>query len=214
MFLRLEKHFPHIYPNKSKNIESLVPFYLFKVRFGDKEKPVIADYATNLVWMWRQAVLVQGFNPIAVIYAALFFAWKAVDLERSKVYCTQFCTLVGIEFTPIIRKRISFYTKVLQDFYRLNPLHLNETISPSMLPSKIKEIVQMKRIILWNYTNAEKSKYEETDEHDLHEEIAKRMASETDPLEDEDFSDSEIDSYIRTNTEIKSITELQSNWNC
>lgn len=216
ILLRLEKNYPEIYPKKAKNIETLVPCYLFKLTINDKEKPVIFDYATNLVWMWREALLVQSYNPVYVIYSALYFAWKAVSVDRYQVNCTEFCKRVNIEHKPIISQRVSFYLKILQNFYCCNPLHANTTVSPSLICSKIKEMIAMKRIILWNYStsplnfHAQEIKKRKNDNCELPEMSSKKVrTNNSNEDEEDDISDSEIDSYIRSESEVHILERLQ-----
>lgn len=213
IFMRLEKHYPQIYPEKSKITEFLVPFYLFKLNFDRKETPIINDYATNLVWMWRAALLVQGFNPVFVIYAALYFAWKAVDLKRCKTSVVKFCSTVGIPFNPTIRERIKYYYQVLHDFYSSSPLYGGENISAVLILGKIKDMIKIKRIIIWNYNSSPLNMHAKRKEPEGGKtQVApfnKMMKGGDRSLVDEDFSDSEIDSYIRTEDEVREITNLK-----
>ncbi len=218
VFLRLEKHYPNLYPNKSKNIEVLVPYHLFKLTINDKEKLTIADYATNLLWMWREAMLVQSYNPVYVIYSAFYFAWKAMSVDRYQMSCTEFCKRVKIEHKPIISQRATFYQQILRDFYRCNPLHASETIHPNLICSKIKEIIAMKRIILWNYNKSQLNyhtqeiKKRKNDDVEVPEMSAKKIRAsikaESDD-DDEDISDSEIESYIRSSDEVYCLKKLK-----
>lgn len=216
VFLRLEKHHPEIYPNKSKNIEALVPYHLFKLTINDKEKLVIADYSTSLLWMWRKAMLVQSYNPIYVIYSAFYFAWKAVSVDRYEVSCKEFCKRVQIEHKPKISQRAAFYLKILQNFYRCNPMHAGEIIHPKFICSKIKEIVAMKRIILWNYRKSplnyhtqeiEKRKNDDCEMPQMPVKKARTNIKSDD--DDDDISDSEIESYIRSAEEVSSLKRLK-----
>ena len=222
MLLRLEKLYPEIYPNKTKYIESLVAFYLFKLTLNPKERPFVADYSTNLLWMWREALLVQAYNPIYVIYAAFYFAWKAVhSVERLNVSPPKFCSLVNIEFKPIIRERIKFFYKILQDFYRCCPLYVGGDVSKNLIIFKLKDMLQMKRIILLNYGNSklnfhtQRIKQDEEKALNNNQKIRKEEKHETGKIyndkyenDSDDFSDSEINSYIRTNEEVHTIVNL------
>lgn len=207
MLMRLEKLYPDIYPKKSKNIEDLVPFYFCKMRLDEKDKSIVSHYATNLVWLWRQALLVQSFNPIYVIHSAFYFAWKAANLDRCKISVSEFCSTVNIEYKPIICERVQFYYKILQDFYRCSPFYQNEEITQSLIVLKLKDMIQMKRIILWNYENSEMNFHNKRREEELKKEssVVKNVPYY---LGDADFSDTEIDSYIRTDDEVRSITHL------
>lgn len=214
VLFRLERTNPEIHPKKSKFIESLVPYYIFQLSLNEKERPMIEDYSTSLVWMWREVLLVQGFNPIYIIYAALYYGWKAVDPDRSKIRPKQFCSEVDIEFKNIIRCRIQFFYKVLEKFVQCCPLYDSDTlVTPDTISLRIKDIISTKRIVIYKFNELKQEipKNGRKRASTVVYENCQRMDFSFLDVEDVELSDSEIDSYIRTDEEIKTIKTLQDN---
>lgn len=213
ILLRLQKHYPELFKNNFKCIESLVPLYLFKHEFDNQEKFKISEYATDLVWMWRNAVLIQGLNPINVIYTALFYSWKAIDDNRAKITVTEFCDKFKIEKKRIFREKVDYFFIVLKDFINHSPLLSNTVITKDTVSMKIKEILSMKRIILHNYKLVERRKKkrplkknvkDNNDEVNGNDNVKMAKISN----DEEDFSDSEIDIYIRSPEEVAEMEKL------
>lgn len=208
ILLRFQKICPELFKNL-KYVESLVPLYLFKHPFENQEKFKISEYATELIWMWRNAVLIQGFNPINVIYPALFFSWKAIDDNRAKITLAEFCDKFEIEKQRIFREKVNYFYAILKDFTKYCPLLVNTVITKDTISIKIKDILSMKRIILYNYNNKreeindKKRPLQTDDSQDQNLKLAKHFEDE------EDFSDSEIDLYIRSPEEVKELEKLK-----
>ncbi|KAH9413103.1 Transcription factor IIIB 50 kDa subunit [Dermatophagoides pteronyssinus] len=194
ILLRLQKKRPEFFEKGSKKIEPLVPLYLFKHDFADKEKMTISDYATGLVWMWQEACLIQGLNPITVIYVALFYAWKAVNQKRSSITINEFCNQY--------------------DFAKYCPLLINsKELTKNTVSLQIEKIVSMKRLIIAQYNQNNtydqqvltEQKNDDTDDSETlpTKRIAFKKWSEDNIKEDQDLSEEEINSYIRTDREVE-----------
>lgn len=219
VLFRMERLFPQCRSNsKSKLIESLLPFYLFQLKLDEKERPLIEEYSTSLVWMWRQALLVQGFNPIYIIYAALFYGWKAVNPNRAKVRPKEFFAQVNIECKQRISQRVHFFYKVLEKFVQCCPLYdKNTEVTIDTISLKIKDITTMKRIVVANFDQLKcEIRWPERKKRNLdNANNVECLKAEFNFLgfEDVELSDSEIDSYIRTDDEVKRIKHLQNEEN-
>ncbi|OTF69593.1 hypothetical protein BLA29_002354, partial [Euroglyphus maynei] len=154
ILLRLQKIRPELFEKSGKKIESLLPLYLFKHDFVDKERMTISDYAIGLVWMWQEACLIQGLNPITIIYVALFYAWKAVDQKRSSITINEFCNRFGISNRRALNEKVQFFFKVLKDFAKCCPLLINsEELTKNTVSLRIDTIISMKRLIIVQYNS-------------------------------------------------------------
>lgn len=214
ILLSLQKKRPELFEKSAKKIESLIPLYLFKHDFADKEKMAISDYATGLVWMWQEACLIQGFNPITIIYVALFYAWKAVDQKRSSITVNKFCDQFNISNRIVLDKKVRFFFKVLKDFANCCPLFTNsEELTKNTISLRIEKIVYMKRSIIAEYnqlnTNGNHQHVNEQKNNEIISNNNKPITFEE--IEDQDFSDEEINSYIRSDHEVEEIRKLSSN---
>ena len=222
ILLRLQKKRPEFFEKGSKKIEPLVPLYLFKHDFADKEKMTISDYATGLVWMWQEACLIQGLNPITVIYVALFYAWKAVNQKRSSITINEFCNQYGISNRRALSNKVQFFFKVLKDFAKYCPLLINsKELTKNTVSLQIEKIVSMKRLIIAQYNQNNtydqqvltEQKNDDTDYSETlpTKQIAFKKWSEDNIKEDQDLSEEEINSYIRTDREVEVIRKLSNN---
>ncbi|KAI2797773.1 hypothetical protein RDWZM_004834 [Blomia tropicalis] len=219
LLLRVQKQFPEIYPNKTKKIELYVPECLGNMKLKPTERVKMINDTTKLLSILEEISFVQGFNPIYVVYSALFFVWKSANIDRCKIGCNQFCKTVGIEYKKVIVKRVNYYFKALQDLYRKSPFYNNKDLTPHTISLKLPKMLEMKNILIMNYKQSKQSNLEEEeeeeveiDEDELHEmiEMVKQSRNDLKNMDEESISDCEIDSYIRSNDEIEEVVDLQT----
>lgn len=262
VYFQLFKMSPELNQQQQENfLETHVPYYAFRLNpLEEKNRLLMIDYGTTLVWMWRQVCLVQSFHPVTVIYASLFYSWKAVHLAKARAGVKDFFATFNIQASLTVMRRIKFYYFVLLDFINCSPLSATESITPENIAFRLKEIIKMKRIIVFNYnqnsqlstcrfskkqSKAAKASSGENDgdshgdgggghasssssppspKRVKHQHSQGSVATTTttttsttiiaaaaDNMALDDFSDSEIDAYIRSEDEVKQIENLQFN---
>ncbi|UXI16131.1 histone-lysine N-methyltransferase [Sarcoptes scabiei] len=220
---RIQKIFPDVFDQSSKLIEFLVPSYVLKHDFDEKEKISIIETAKNLVWMWREAILVQGFNPIYVIYSALFFAWKSIDHNRASKSLAEFCDEYQIVLNLSLQRKVKYFFKILKQFVISSPCFMDDEneITVQNISLKIPQLVQWKKIIVFNYNQQHQQNFDtkKIDEIGRKRQQNQSSSLETkclknsdennfDDLEGDDLSDNELDCYIRTAKEIEEIEKF------
>lgn len=253
VYFQLFKMSPELNQQQQENfLETHVPYYAFRLNpLEEKNRLLMIDYGTTLVWMWRQVCLVQSFHPVTVIYASLFYSWKAVHLAKARAGVKDFFATFNIQASLTVMRRIKFYYFVLLDFISCSPLSATERITPDNIAFRLKEIIKMKRIIVFNYNQNShlstcrfskkhsKAAKALTDEKDgsshqvdgayastsssmppspkrvkhqhIQDTVTTTIADTDNNMAVDDFSDSEIDAYIRSEDEVKQIENLKFN---
>ena len=200
VYTLLRTHFTEL--SSYVDIMDLVEIPLEDYNYDDKEKRKIINLTRELVELFQKAALVQGYNPVFVIEALAYLAWKTQDSPRLNTNYRKYCDILSIQFCSTVSQNIYFYTKMLKELYKCSPEFVDQPNLDKIILVKIPDVLRTKNITVYNFNKSHPN-------HIAKKRSYKKSNENTQPvLYDEDFSDSEIEQYLKSKEEIKASQKM------
>lgn len=183
-------------------LECHVQNTLQTLSFEENEANSIAHNTIELIRLQKKCIHVESWSATSMTYATAFFAWKAEQIEkRYKVSLKHFCSQFRIATN--LRRHVAIVQKFLNDSVVLLPWTRKHCLpSKRMVIYYIKDILENPQTIACDYLKKVAKKCSQKQFKCL-------PLEEMDVDGDQDISDSEIDCYIRSESEVKLISKLQ-----
>ncbi|XP_054163801.1 transcription factor IIIB 50 kDa subunit-like [Oppia nitens] len=224
--------FPQHRPQQM-SIESLVPVTLSEATFDSTERKILEEKVCKILQLLRECWLIEGRTPCHIIYAASYLAWKSIkQYERRKVKLTDYCRLIGIEYKHTTSERVTELVKAIERLATHLPKH-KRNVNKYNISTVLDEVLTYQSSLVFDYNQQIKQNlaangmtFGKEDNPNVKSnewcDVFKRKirlpnTSETNSQKisfdsnksDEEISDTEIESYLRTDKEVKVIKKLK-----
>ena len=218
------KTYPQMKPIH-KPLEELVPFVLSDFHIDQEELVQLKERVLHIISIEKACWLIDGRSPLHVIIAAAYLAWKSlIPNQRAAVDFTEFCKTFGINCRKTSSTRIKEFTDMFIKLAQHIPLvkMRQKKITRNNIAFFIDDIIQYPNSLIYDLKNELNQKLglkeisEDSDQKWMKSFKRKATNERVKPLEAnncqqvcQDFSDTEIDGYIRDEKEIKLIKRLK-----
>ncbi|CAG2116650.1 unnamed protein product, partial [Medioppia subpectinata] len=205
----------------SISIEELVEPTLNGCHFDDDERPELIQRVIELLRVVRDCWLIEGRSPVHIIYGTTYLSWKSLKpWIRSKVKLTEFCRLHSIEYKHTTVERVGEIFDVLKRLGQRIPGKEAFKFTKQNIAIYINDILTYNSSLLFDLNNHFKTTATSSEPSTHWTNTLKRrrkpaptapeaMAASADQQKDEEFSDTEINAYIRSKTEVKKIKKIK-----
>ncbi|XP_013790960.1 transcription factor IIIB 50 kDa subunit-like [Limulus polyphemus] len=212
---------------RSTSAQQLVPVVLSDLKLGEEAEDM-SKKTLEIINLADKLGFTSGRTATPIVIGAAFLAWQAMNIQRMKTSFQTFCSVVGLSKLVTARRRALELKHLLVDLGKQIPwltadrvtvanviLHIDSIIKysyafikdKSALSDKGKKdnnqnpdvVVSSKRELVQGESSAGSCKKQKKEE----------LSYEAGYVSD-DISDSEIDSYIKSDTEIKEYEKLLS----
>lgn len=214
------KSFP-LYKIESIPIEDLVEVTLSECEVSDDEREALIKRVKEIIWILRKFGLIEGRSPVHIIFGSAFIAWKSLRANiRSKIKLTEFCNTVNIDYKNTISKRVTELMHALKQMASKIPIKKDFIFSKNNIAIHLEDILEYKNSLFFDVIqqnqNIPKDNSTEVSLDSMNAFKRKLCENEFSGIEskvkeemDEEISDTEIESYIRSEKEVKLIKKLK-----
>lgn len=207
-----------------KPLEELVPSVFKDLGIASGESAQLEERVLNIISIEKACWLTEGRSPLHVIIAATYLAWKSLlPNRRASIDFTEFCKTFGINMKKTSSRRIKEFTDMFIRLAQQIPMvkAKQKKVSRNNIAFFIDDIIQYPNSLIydlkkeWNQKLGHKENSEDNDQKWMKSFKRKMGHKEVKPEDNgcqqvvEDFSDTEIDGYIRNEKEIKLIKRLR-----
>lgn len=226
--------FPQLKPS-GRPIEELVPSIVHDYKFDADEVQQLEQRVINMICIEKACWLVDGRSPIHLINAAIFLGWKSIKpYARAKVRFHQFCETVGMKQHKTTHHRVKELTSALIRLANFLPAVDSQSIqiNKNNIALYIDDVLRYSNSLIYDLqmTLKESNKKKKTNGYDddyFDDENWMKSFKRTKPVkkiksindgrrednnvanDDPDISDTEINSYLRSETEVEFIKKLR-----